>query len=141
MDFPAIYMFPGCHTIAARGTHFPHLCRKLTTFLLPPLVHNTTNPHYSQIPYLQIHLLTKIDLYPQINTRGTLVTIHRHAQGGKKFEAPKAHLPANIKQGEALPSHCSSYCEHVLFTVSLVPWFLHFRALLMLSLFKTAPQT
>lgn len=37
------------------------------------------------------------------------------------IEPPHAHFPAKVKQGDALPSHFSSFLKQVLFTVSIEP--------------------
>ena len=62
------------------------------------------DPHYLQILYLQIHLLTKIS-NPQINTCSTFVVIHGCAEWQKeKSELPNVPVPAKVEQGHVLPA-------------------------------------
>lgn len=51
---------------------------------------STVTPHYSQIPYLQICLLTNIYCNPQINAPCTVAT-HGRAQAGKSLSLPSTH--------------------------------------------------
>lgn len=70
----------------------------------------------------------------KINTCVIFTIIHRHVQSGEKFEPLHVHIPSHCWTRQYCPF---SYCKlNALFTVYLVPQFLHFCYLLVISLFK-----
>lgn len=52
-----------------RTDHFPEI-----------IMLDTVDPHYSRILYLQVHLLAKIYVYPQINIHGVFTDVCGHVQ-------------------------------------------------------------
>ena len=52
----------------------------------------TFDPHYSWIPYLQIHLLAQVYLNSQINICAAFITICEHRQSDKKIEMPDVYI-------------------------------------------------
>lgn len=100
------------------------------------------DPYYLQAPYLRIHLLTKICCDPKNNTYDAFAVINRHVQSGEKFTSPSAYVPAEVKQGNILPSYFSShlankYPFHGLFSAIFFSIFFFFLCfLVVISLFK-----
>lgn len=62
------------------------------------MIISTVTPHYSQIPYLQICLVSNIYCNPQISAPCT-VTTPGHGQEGKSLSLPPHSFPAEVKQG------------------------------------------
>lgn len=60
VSFPVIVFLLGHKVMRIiRTDHFPEI-----------IMLGTVDPHYSRILYLQVHLLAKIHVYPQINIHG-----------------------------------------------------------------------
>lgn len=66
------------------------------------------DPHDSRFLYLQISLLLQFIYNPKINTHSTFKVIHRQAKKkNPNLSDPMCTFPAEVKQGDALPS-CSA---------------------------------
>lgn len=80
---------------------------------------DTVDPHYSQILYFWICLLTKIYLFSP-NQQSWHTVICRYAQSGTKSEAPSTHIPSWgwARWGCAFLSQLS-YCKQVCFSGSI----------------------
>ena len=73
---------------------------------------HTIGPHQSQIPYLWIHLFTKMYLSPQVRASGAFAHAWTHSEK-RKICLPTNAFPAEAEQSENLPSCFSSYCKQM----------------------------
>lgn len=64
------------------------------------------NPHYSHIPYF-----LKFTCNSKISPCSVFVVIRGQVWSSKVFELLDAHVPNEVKQGDALPLYFSSYCK------------------------------
>lgn len=78
---------------------------------------DTVNPHYLQIPYLQIPYSRKFIDNAQINSHGAFIIISRYARRGEKFKLSNVHV-SEARQ-DLLPSYFSSHCKQMSFSLSI----------------------
>ena len=84
--------------------------------------------------------LLKFVCYSKINTCGAFMVIHGYAQSRKNVSPLTYMFPAEVKQGNALPSCHSSHTVNKCHFHVFIPCFSHFCASLVISLFKMAPK-
>ena len=108
------------------------------------------DPHYLQIPYLQIHLLITFIFNPKINTSSVFLVIygHVHVQSGKKFELPSTYINTHIPRWDQTKWHSDcmfqiEYCKHTVLypfcDIFSVTGFAFLCFLLVISVFKWSP--
>ena len=86
------------------------------------------DPHCSWIQHLQTHTLTETYLWPQSHSFGSFLVIHKHVHSSEKFQLPDVRVPScRWARWCAAFMFYLSDCR-VLFTVCLLPCFLHFCA-------------
>lgn len=73
----------------------------------------TFSPHYSQIPYMRICLLTKICVQPPKSVPRDSVAIPGLVQSGRNGSLPTRMLPAEGGEGDAMSFYFSSCCRQV----------------------------
>ena len=74
-------------------------------------------PHCSQVLYLWIQLLTKMHLYPQLNTCIAFMVFHRYAQCGKKNLSHTTYtFPDEVKYSKILPCFSSHTINGVFYS-------------------------
>lgn len=85
----------------------------------PEEEHRTANPHRTQIPHWQVHLLAEeMFVTPQINTHGAFAVTRKYAQSDTNLSLLKCTFSAEAEQGHPPPSCSGSpYCKQV-----ALPW-------------------
>ena len=74
---------------------------------------SSPSPLFSDSVFTNLPYFVKFICNPKTNTHDTFLVIRRQAQSGDKSESSACTFPAEVKQGDALPSGFSSYCEQV----------------------------